>query len=57
MKCTVHDLEVMNFNPNEIELGVLSTSVRIYSHKPLSKNKVTICNHYAYSPLYVWSDV
>ena len=57
MKCTVHDLEVMNLNPNQIELGVLSTSVCTYSHKPLGKNKVTICNHYAYSPLYVWPDV
>ena len=29
----------------------------IYPHKPLTKNKVTICNHQADRPLYVWPDV
>ena len=28
-----------------------------YQHKPLRKIKVTICNHQADSPLYVWPDV
>ena len=28
-----------------------------YPHKPLRKIKVTICNHQADSPLYVWPDV
>ena len=28
-----------------------------YLHKPLRKIKVTICNHQADSPLYVWIDV
>ena len=27
-----------------------------YPHKPLRKTKVTICNHQADSPLYVWAD-
>ena len=29
----------------------------IYPHKPSRKIEVTICNHQADSPLYVWPDV
>ena len=31
--------------------------IHTYTHKLLSKIKVTICNHQADSPLYVWPDV
>ena len=33
------------------------TPLYTYPHKPLRKIKVTICNHQADSPLYVWTDV
>ena len=35
----------------------VSMLTHTYPHKPLRKNKVTICNHQADSPLYVWPDV
>ena len=35
----------------------VSMLTHTYPHKPLMKIKVTICNHQAGSPLYVWPDV
>ena len=35
----------------------LSMLTHIYPHKPLRKIEVTICNHQADSPLYVWPNV
>ena len=35
----------------------VSMLIHTYKHKPLRKNKVTICNHQAGSPFYVWLDV
>ena len=34
MKCTVHDLEVMDSNPGRVELGVHSTSIWIFLYLP-----------------------
>ena len=35
----------------------VSMLTHTYPHNPLGKIKVTICNHQADSPLYVWPDV
>ena len=35
----------------------VSMLTHTYPHKPQRKTKVTICNHQADSPLYVWPDV
>ena len=35
----------------------VSMLTHIYPHKPLRKIEVTICNHQADSPLYVWPNV
>ena len=35
----------------------VSMLIHTYPHKPLQKVKVTICNHQADSPLYVWPNV
>ena len=67
MQCTV-----MSSYPGQVELMVRSTSVlshtytrgdkvsmltHTYPHKPLGKIKVTIYNHQADSPFYVWPDI
>ena len=36
---------------------ILQMLTHIYSHKPLRKMKMTICNHQADSQLYLWPDV
>ena len=35
----------------------VSMLTHTYPHKPLGNIEVTICNHQADSPLYVWPDV
>ena len=37
MKCTVHDLEVMGWNPGQVELGVRSTSVQVVFESKIYK--------------------
>ena len=50
---------VYNFQKGPLEDDKVSvlTHTCTYLHKPLRKIKVTICNHQADSPLYVWPDV
>ena len=36
---------------------IVSMLTHTYPHKPLRKTKLTICNHQADSPLYVWPDI
>ena len=38
-------------------LHLNSMLTHMYTHQPLRKIKMTICNHQADSPLYVWPDV
>ena len=42
------------FNPLGDKVSMLTHT---YPHKPLKKIEVTICNHQADSPLYVWPNV
>ena len=45
--------------PSKETLGGKKVSMlaHTYPHKPLRKMKVTMCNHQADSPLYVWPDI
>ena len=49
---TVLSLLLMTLRDDKV-----SMLTHIYPHKPLRKIEVTICNHQADSPLYVWPDV
>ena len=42
---------------NNMRRDKVNMLIHTYPHKPLRKIKVTICNHQADSPLYVWPDV
>ena len=52
IESTPNASKLISFRADEV-----SVLTHTYPHKPLRKIKVTICNHQADKPLYVWPDV
>ena len=50
-------LHVRHYSLYSLGGNEVSMLTRTYSHKPLRKMKVTICNHLADNQLFVWPDV